>query len=141
MSVLDAATNDLAQLINHLDLEAMPGSRHDRSLIQQSPSSLVESHCLFKLPQPQWSSCLRCRISYHHLPMLSQSSEIEHDSILNSILAHATKIPSEDCCMRLESDSSSKRGVREAANASWNSKHARRESALSFAGFDLFAEI
>ena len=119
----------------------MPGSRHDRSLIQRSPSSLAESHCLLKLPQPQWSSRLRCRISYHHLPMLSQSSEIEHDSILNSILAHATKIPSEDCCMQLESDSSSKRGAREAANASWNSKHARRESALSFAGFDLFAEI
>ena len=40
MSVLDAATNDLAQLINHLDLEAMPGSQHDRSPIQQSPSTV-----------------------------------------------------------------------------------------------------
>ena len=108
MSVLDAATNDLAQLINHLDLEAMPGSRHDCSPIQQSPSSLAESHRLLKLPQPQWSSHLHCRISYHRLPMLSQSSEIEHDSILNSILAHATKIPSEDRRMWLKSDSSSK---------------------------------
>ena len=40
MSVLDAATNDLTQLINHLDLEAMPGSRHDRSPNQQSPSTV-----------------------------------------------------------------------------------------------------
>ena len=73
--------------------------------------------------------------------MLSQSSEIEHDSILNSILAHATKIRSEDHRMRLKSDSSSKQGAQEAANSSWNSKHARQESALSFAGFDSFAEI
>ena len=141
MSVLDAATNDLAQLINHLDLEAMPGSWHNCSPIQQSPSSSAESHHLLKLPQPQWSSRLHCRISYHRLPMLSQSSEIKHDSILNSILAHATEIPSEDRCMWLESDSSSKRGAQEAANASWNSKHARQESALSFTGFDSFAEI
>src|ERR1700683_2059946 len=34
MSVLDAATNDLAQLINHLDLEATPGSPD----AQRSPS-------------------------------------------------------------------------------------------------------
>ena len=39
MSVLDAATNDLAQLINHLDLEATPGSPHDRLPIQRSPSA------------------------------------------------------------------------------------------------------
>ena len=119
----------------------MPGSWHNNSPIQQSPSSLAESHCLLKLPQPQWSSHLHCRISYHRLPMLSQSSEIEHDSILNLILVHATEIPSEDRRMRLKLDSSSKRGAREAANASWNSKHARQESALSLAGFDSFAEI
>ena len=40
MSVLDTATNDLAQLTNHLDLEAMPGSQHNHSLIQQSPSTV-----------------------------------------------------------------------------------------------------
>jgi hypothetical protein len=39
MSVLHVATNDLAQLINHLDLKATPGSAHDHSLIQQSPST------------------------------------------------------------------------------------------------------
>ena len=39
ISVLDAATNDLAQLINHLDLEATPGTPQDRPLIQRSPST------------------------------------------------------------------------------------------------------
>lgn len=76
-----------------------------------------------------------------HVRLTSQSSEIEQDSVLNSILAQATEIPSAGNRTRLESDSSSKRGAREAANASWNTKHARQESALSFAGFDSFAEV
>ena len=74
---------------------------------------------------------------------MSQSSEIKQDSVLKSILTHATEIPSAGSHTRLESDSSSKRGAceLEAVNASWNSKHARQESALSFTGFDSFAEI
>ncbi|KAI6113748.1 hypothetical protein EDD16DRAFT_1802786, partial [Pisolithus croceorrhizus] len=40
MSLLDAATNDLAQLINRLDLEATPGSRDISPRSNRSPSSL-----------------------------------------------------------------------------------------------------
>ncbi|KAF9219060.1 hypothetical protein BS17DRAFT_439592 [Gyrodon lividus] len=40
MSLLDAATNDLAQLINRLDLEATPGSPDMTPMSQRSPFSL-----------------------------------------------------------------------------------------------------
>ena len=48
ISVLDAATNDLAQLINHLDLEATPGTPQDRSAIQRSPSTAEKLAMGFK---------------------------------------------------------------------------------------------
>ncbi|KAI6028122.1 hypothetical protein EDC04DRAFT_164044 [Pisolithus marmoratus] len=43
MSLLDAATNDLAQLINRLDLEATPGSRDLSPRSNRSPS-LLDQH-------------------------------------------------------------------------------------------------
>jgi hypothetical protein len=49
---------------------------------------------------------------------LPSHAQVNHDSVLNLILAHATKMPSEDSHMRLHLDSSSKQGVQEAANAS-----------------------
>lgn len=44
MSVLSAATNNLAQLINYLDLEAPPGTL-DCSLVQPSPLSAEKLAC------------------------------------------------------------------------------------------------
>ena len=102
------AESHLKQIWRRAYLPRAPGCRTGSS---RKTSSSAESHHLLKLPQPQWSSRLHCWISYHHLPMLSQSSEIEHDNILNLILTHATEIPSEDRHMWLELDSSSKQGA------------------------------
>ncbi|KIK98105.1 hypothetical protein PAXRUDRAFT_725108 [Paxillus rubicundulus Ve08.2h10] len=74
----------------------------------------------------------------------------DESALLKSIFAKAVEIPSPCPRPRLDSDSSSKRGARDIARSSVISSHARNSmvsnhtrnsSALSFAGFDSFAEV
>ncbi|KAF8126205.1 hypothetical protein EV363DRAFT_1174651 [Boletus edulis] len=63
-------------------------------------------------------------------------------SLMKLILAHAIQIESPSERPRLNSNSPSKREAREAARKSFVvASHQRNSSALSFAGFDSFAEI
>ncbi|KAF8425040.1 hypothetical protein L210DRAFT_3489659 [Boletus edulis BED1] len=66
----------------------------------------------------------------------------DESSLMKSILAHAIQIESPPERPRLDSNSPSKREAREAARKSFVvASHQRNSSALSFAGFDSFAEI
>ncbi|EGO19639.1 hypothetical protein SERLADRAFT_443108 [Serpula lacrymans var. lacrymans S7.9] len=76
-----------------------------------------------------------------HARALSTGSAIEDDSVLKSIFAKASEIPSPAPRMRLDSDSSSKRRARGVARTSLIPGHYRNSSDLSFAGFDSFAEV
>ncbi|KAH0838886.1 hypothetical protein J3R83DRAFT_7313 [Lanmaoa asiatica] len=66
----------------------------------------------------------------------------DESSLMKSILAHAIEIESPPERPRLHSDASSKREARYAARNSYViAGHQRNTSALSFAGFDSFAEV
>ncbi|KIJ60131.1 hypothetical protein HYDPIDRAFT_32553 [Hydnomerulius pinastri MD-312] len=65
----------------------------------------------------------------------------DESALLKSIFAKAVEIPSPPTRVRLDSDSSSKRRARGVVRSSIIGGHQRNSSALSFAGFDSFAEV
>ncbi|KAG6916979.1 hypothetical protein DXG01_004408 [Tephrocybe rancida] len=73
-----------------------------------------------------------------HVRSLSNSSMMEEDdSVLQSILAHASDVPRPR--VRLNSDSSYKR--REHESAQFQYRHSRHSSGMSFAGMESFDEV
>ncbi|KAF9235707.1 hypothetical protein BU15DRAFT_89481 [Melanogaster broomeanus] len=82
------------------------------------------------IPPPQFAKSLS-----------SGSLGSDESALFKSIFAKAVEIPSPLPRPRLHSDSSSKRRARDVARNSMISGHQRNSSALSFAGFDSFAEV
>ncbi|KAI0696589.1 hypothetical protein BC835DRAFT_853465 [Cytidiella melzeri] len=64
LSILDAATNDLASLINRLDLEATPASRNN-SPLNRSPISLRRSPSTASLGMPGEGSPSKARYTFN----------------------------------------------------------------------------
>jgi serine/arginine repetitive matrix protein 2 len=76
-----------------------------------------------------------------HSHSLSQSATEEDSAVLKSIFAKAVDIPAAAPRMRLDSDSSSKRQVRDNSWRTAATAHNRHSSEVSFAGFESFEEV
>ncbi|KAI0339201.1 hypothetical protein BDW22DRAFT_606971 [Trametopsis cervina] len=78
LSILDAATNDLASLINRLDLEATPASRNN-SPLKRSPLSLRRSPSTMSLGRPGDGSPSKVKYTFNKdtdAPLLESASSI-----------------------------------------------------------------